>query len=320
MYDRHPTVLIFFFLLLSVSEYLYLPTAWPHFTSIHKLLSSLAMILPYIFLYLASFTDPGAITPESHVRLMAQYPYDYTLYHPGIHCSTCRLLKPARSKHCSICKRCVGRMDHHCIFINNCVGANNTGHFLLLLLTTAILTLYGGLLGISILSSVIRTRYPTWSWFPSPPMRSYWISLSYGLQLFPAMGSVTLLSLFTSPLVWGLLAYHLYLIYAGTTTNESLKWSDFQADMDDGLVYRRKMKADRQKNPRVEPLWTRWPVEAEQVMVRTDDGELPKGKNLPGEGAWEQVWKLRDVENLYDLGFWDNLLDVMWPGYMFRSG
>ncbi|MCV5153383.1 hypothetical protein OFC46_26170, partial [Escherichia coli] len=31
-YDQHPTILIFFFLLLSVGEYLYLPVAWPHFS------------------------------------------------------------------------------------------------------------------------------------------------------------------------------------------------------------------------------------------------------------------------------------------------
>jgi palmitoyltransferase len=326
MYDRHPTVLIFFFLLLSVSEYFYLPGAWPHFTLVHQILGPIAIALPYLFLYLASFTDPGTITPSTHVHFMAQYPYDYTLFHPGIYCSTCRLLKPARSKHCSICKRCVSKLDHHCIFINSCVGSQNHHYFLLLLLTTGILTLYGGCLGLNLISTTIRTQYPLWTIWPfsstssSQTWNQYFLSWQYGLQFSVGMGAVTMLALLTSPLVWGLLAYHIWLVYCGTTTNESMKWADYQADMDDGLVFKRKMAPDRPKNPRIEPVWTRWPVESEQVLVRTEDGKPPRGGDLPGIGDWEPVWNLRDVENLYDLGFWDNLLDVLWPGFDFRQG
>jgi hypothetical protein len=324
MYDKHPTILIFFFLLLSVSEYLYLPAAWPLFTPFHKITGAIAIVLPYAFLYRAAFTDPGIITPSTHVHAMAQYPYDFTLFHPGIYCETCRLLKPARSKHCSVCKRCVSKMDHHCIFINNCVGAQNQHYFILLLLSTAILTLYGGVLGMSIMADKIRIQYPLWTLWPwyrdALPWKQYLICWSYGLQHSVGLGAVTMLALLTTPLVWGLLAYHMYLIYCGTTTNESMKWSDWQAEMDDGVVFRRKIPADRVKNPRIEPTWTRWPVEPEQVMVRTDDGKPPRGDHLPGVGEWEPIWKLRDVENLYDLGFWDNLLDVFYPGYEFRSG
>lgn len=70
------------------------------------------------------------------------------------------------------------------------------------------------------------------------------------------MGSVTLLCILTSPLVWGLLAYHIYLIYCGTTTNESMKWSDWAAEMADGFVFKRKLPVDRQKDASVEPLST----------------------------------------------------------------
>jgi palmitoyltransferase len=89
--------------------------------------------------------------------------------------------------------------------------------------------------------------------------------------------------------------------------------------MGDGFAFKRRLEVGRVKDVRVEPAWTRWPVEAEQVMVRTDDGKLPVGENLPGVGEWEAVWRLKDVENLYDLGFWDNLVDVFVPGFMFRD-
>ncbi|KAK3342780.1 DHHC palmitoyltransferase-domain-containing protein [Neurospora tetraspora] len=330
-YDQHPTILIFFFLLLSVGEYLYLPVAWPHLSSVHKILGTLAIFCPYLFLYLSAFTDPGTVNPETHVREMARYPYDFTLFHPGTSCETCRFLKPARSKHCSICKKCVGRMDHHCIFINNCVGANNQRWFILLLLSTAILTLYGGVLGLGIIRQKIQARFPYWTLLPWWTSTQAWedgsldfhrwlVLWSWGLQSGVAMGSVTLLALLTTPLVWGLLGYHLWLVYCGTTTNESMKWQDWQAEMDEGGVYKRRIESGRVKDLKVEPAWTRWPVEAEQVMVRTDDGKPPRSSHrLPGEGEWEAVWRLKDVENLYDIGLWDNLVDVFLPYFMFKE-
>lgn len=130
------------------------------------------------------------------------------------------------------------------------------------------------------------------------------------------MGTVTLLCLLTSPLVWGLLGYHLYLIWAGTTTNESMKWSDWQAEMSDGFVFKRKLAEDRQKDTDIEPTWTPWPVDCAQIVLRTNDGQPPRGPDAIGVGEWERVWKLADIENLYDLGLKDNLIDVFLP----RSG
>ncbi|KAK4038208.1 Palmitoyltransferase SWF1 [Parachaetomium inaequale] len=333
MYDRHPTVLIFFFILLAGGEYLYLPTAWPQLSPLQKTTGALAIILPYLFLYLAAFSDPGSITPANHIPEMARYPYDFTLFHPGASCATCRLLKPARSKHCSVCRRCVARCDHHCIFINNCVGAGNQHWFILLLLSTGVLTLYGGVLGVRLMTAQIRLRFPAWALLPwranggrGMGFTEWLVIWSWGMQDGGrgsgggvAMGAVTLLALMLSPLVWGLLGYHLWLVYCGTTTNESMKWSDWQVEMGDGFAFKRRLEVGRVKDVRVEPAWTRWPVEPEQVMVRTDDGKLPVGENLPGVGEWEAVWRLKDVENLYDLGFWDNLVDVFVPGFMFRD-
>ncbi|KAI1088123.1 zf-DHHC-domain-containing protein [Rostrohypoxylon terebratum] len=321
MYDRHPTVLIFFILLLSVGEYLYLPGVWPRLSLIHRIFGSISIILPYLFLYLAATGDPGVITPATHSRYMSHYPYDFSLFHPGSLCRTCGLLKPARSKHCSVCKRCVHKMDHHCVFINNCVGYGNQHYFILLLLSTATLTLYGGLLGLVAIADSARNHNKNFSLFPKPHTWSwsqYFIALTMGIQDDVGVGSVTLLALMTSPLVWGLLAYHVYLIYCGTTTNESMKWQDWQAEMDDGCAFKRALPDDRAKDPAQESLWTRWPLEPIQVLVRTDDGTPPSGPDAPGIGEWERVWRLRDIENLYDLGFWDNLLDVFVPNHSFH--
>lgn len=201
-----------------------------------------------------------------------------------------------------------------CIFINNCVGYGNQHWFLLLLFTTAVLTSYATYVGTSLLSSLIQQHIPRWtltgrgfSW------SEHFDILAWALQEKTRMGAVTLLCLLTSPLIWGLLGYHLYLIWAGTTTNESMKWSDWEAEMSDGFVFKRKLPEDRQKDPSIEPAWTPWPADSTQIIFRTEDGLPPRGPDAIGVGEWERVWKLADIENLYDLGWKDNLVDVFLP-------
>jgi palmitoyltransferase len=105
----------------------------------------------------------------------------------------------------------------------------------------------------------------------------------------------------------------MYLIWAGTTTNESMKWSELQADMADGCVFKRDLPEGRPKDESVEPVRTLWPVESQQIVLRTTDALAPRGAQARGIGEWDRVWKLAAVENLYDLGFKDNLTDIFLP-------
>lgn len=254
---------------------------------------------------------------------MELYPYDFSIYQPGQECRTCRFLKPARSKHCNVCKRCVGRMDHHCIFINKCVGYGNHHWFLLTLVSTAVLTTYGALMGGSIMMSQMTDRYPHWTLWPPKYLswHEYLGVWSYGLQQSVPMGAITLLTAMLSPMVWGLLGYSLFLVYCGTTTNETAKWGDWEYEMDDGYAFRRRMSPHRQKFTTIEPAFTRWPVETEQILTRSEDGRPPPDDApLPGEGPWQRVWKLKDVVNMYDLGFKDNLRDVFIRDCQFDKG
>lgn len=67
-----------------------------------------------------------------------------------------------------------------------------------------------------------------------------------------------------------------------------------------------------------------WPISSDQVVVRTADGQPPilpghrRHAEEPrdaasGEGEWRQVWHLSQVVNLYDLSWWDNWMDVLFP-------
>ncbi|RSM14591.1 hypothetical protein CEP52_001271 [Fusarium oligoseptatum] len=320
VYERHWTVVVFFLLIMGIGEYMFLPEVWSKIGTFSKFTVAITVLLPYTFLYLACAADPGYITPENHEYYLSLYPYDHTLFHPGHVCRTCKLLKPARSKHCNLCKRCVAKADHHCVFINSCVGYGNQHYFVLLLASTALLCTYGGLLGLSIITSRIPRWSPTWSlWKPkSMDLTEYVAAWGWAIQDNVNMGGTSLLAILTAPLVWGLLLYTLYLIWSGTTTNETLKWSEWKEDMQDGYAFRRSMPANRRKNERVEPRFTRWPVETEQILITTQDGRPPKDDApIPGEGPWERVWGLGHVENLYDMGFWDNLVDVFVADYAF---
>lgn len=44
-------------------------------------------------------------------------------------CSTCRIVRPLRSKHCPKCHRCVAQFDHHCPFLGTDIGAGNHNSF-----------------------------------------------------------------------------------------------------------------------------------------------------------------------------------------------
>lgn len=142
------------------------------------------------------------------------------------------------------------------------------------------------------------------------------------------IGSVTMLAALTAPLAWGLFLYHVYLIWAGMTTNESHKWADWRDDIADGIVFKGQRRSrgsgERPTNPGTEPK-VAWPLESDQILVRREQGwsssseadehrtglssALDIDHKNDGKG-WTNVMKLEEVYNIYDLGFWDNLADI----------
>ena len=138
------------------------------------------------------------------------------------------------------------------------------------------------------------------------------------------VGAIGLLATLTAPLSWGLFAYQVYLIWAGMTTNETSKWSGLREDMADGMVWKgRKSSILGQDRPSEadHPIsgdfelgrTTRWPISVDQLVVRTNDGKPPDLMPRSGrshEAVWSRCRHLDEIENLYDLGFWDNFRDV----------
>jgi hypothetical protein len=236
-----------------------------------------------------------------------------------------------------MCKHCIARQDHHCIWINNCVGDGNHHYFLYFIIATSVLLTYGSSIGYSLMSDILqRSTYPphmhppgTWnpqvehwskglSWY-------HWIDCwSWVLSVDVRVGAVTLLAALTAPMGWGFLAYHLYLLWAGTTTNETIKWSDVRADIRDGWVFiapKPTSIVPQLQGTDIEPD-VQWPKPSTQIFWRDEDGKIPfsdgadysdhlGNKNPLSELAWRRATGLKEVENIYDIGFVKNLKDIL---------
>ncbi|KAL4785233.1 DHHC palmitoyltransferase-domain-containing protein [Aspergillus varians] len=295
---------------------------------IHRLCIPVAVGLPYYFLY-ASVVTKSFITPDNHAEEMKRYPYDKVIFHPGHSCETCHFLKPARSKHCSFCKGCVSRHDHHCIWLTNCVGLNNYRYFLSLLLSLSVMLIYGTWLGYSLLSQTLDKLIPR-----SAPVRINKQSWSTLLNICAAViasdtrvGGITMLMFMTAPLAVAFLAYHTYLIWAGMTTNESAKWSDWKDDVADGMAFKFVDGHKRSESPLLDFPETRcsWPVNSDQILVltegeppkeghrihrRSNDVIQPQDPDVAIDQRFVQVKSMKEIDNIYDLGFWNNLCHI----------
>jgi hypothetical protein len=333
------TLQVFFLGLVTTCAVLFVPEAWPHLSWGHRLLIVVFLPQPYVFTYLCNRTTPTSphiITPASHAAALRQYPYDYKLFYPGMECRTCRLPKPARSKHCSLCRACVARQDHHCIWVNNCVGRGNYRYFLGLLASmAALLSIAAHLARVALAPAVAAhfATYPEWhaqdaadglsSLLPAGSgglVARVLARVDGGLDVLStafmiggvSVGGVGFLALLTAPLPAALLAYHVYLLWAGSTTNETAKWGDWREDVRDGLAYAAPVVAESPMQPA-----TPWPRRSRFFLVVTCDGAPPRHlaediKAVVGEDAtWKRCRDLKDMDNMYDLGFWGNLKEAL---------
>ncbi|KAK5113195.1 hypothetical protein LTR62_003531 [Meristemomyces frigidus] len=329
-YEKNPVVLIIYLSLLTGASGLFLREGTQKIPFLLLLPLPILLGLPYWSTYVTVVSNADHITAETIEARLYDYPYDYILFHPDTFCTTCNRSKPARSKHCSLCKVCVAKCDHHCPWVNNCLGRANYRYFLLLLLSLAVLQVYGAYLAYYILRPQLQYTSPrfiegrrTWSDVGTGMVRAI---NAGGLSI----AGVGLLAASTATLPLGLLAYHCYLIWAGSTTNESQKWADWQDDMMDGYAFiasREKLRTHNRlrrsngtsaatgiENPALtlgvneaNEVHVPWPINSDQVIVRTSDGKPPQGQ----EALWKQVWKLEDVVNIYDLGGWQNFKAIL---------
>ncbi len=319
------TFQIFYFFVLSGSIILFLPAAYSHLT-ILQLVSAVTLIaLPYFFTYMTIRSTASVITRENHDREMHRYPYDHAIYQPGQFCRTCRFLKPARSKHCSVCNVCITKHDHHCVWVMNCIGKGNAVYFMAMIASLGIIMNYGAYLAYIITQKVITAEitrqtgntYQQSRWSADKTWSQYGEFHLWAFAQDFRIGAVGALAFMTAPLAWALFFYHTYLIWAGITTNETSKWADWRDDIADGIVFKTKRSTNRQdaRDTQIEPMID-WPISNTQQLLRNEDYDPQRpwmnGHNEQsiGDGSLRKVKGLDEIENIYDLGFWRNLMDM----------
>jgi hypothetical protein len=163
----------------------------------------------------APMSRSALVAASSHAALRAAYhayvSADAALPAAPAVCVTCRLERPLRAKHCRSCKTCVYRFDHHCPFINNCVGAGNYRHFILWLLSLAVLAL------LFICSYILALR------LAHPNMTL----LAAGMYHAPMTAWVLSCALYIA-LALTMLRYHIPLVLTGLTTNEMMNQARYK--------------------------------------------------------------------------------------------
>ena len=212
----------------------------------------------------------------------------------------------------------------------NCVGRDNYVYFLSLLLSLSVMLTYGSYLGYGVLcqtrdlllpsGSHLRLIQQDWTTF----FNIWFVVLAADARV----GVVFMLAFMTAPLAMAFLVYHTYLIWAGMTTNESGKWSELKEDVADGYVFRSTWR-EIYGTTSTDSFSGSWPGNSEQILILTDgdpptEGDLElllsnnnvqNGQNGHADGPvdrrWTRVRSMKEVDNIYDLGFWDNLRDAV---------
>ncbi|XP_061563706.1 palmitoyltransferase ZDHHC4 isoform X1 [Cololabis saira] len=180
-----------------------------------------------VLFFLCIKTDPGTVTKNSISGQLHIYSYDRRLFHPGVPCPTCQLIKPARSKHCRVCNRCVQRFDHHCVWVNNCIGAQNTRYFLLYLISLCamagdIVLLTGDMLLHAVLhSGLLQASYIDEHGQQQPAGLLFVIQHLF--LTFPRIVFMLGFLIFVFFLLAGYALFHSYLALVNQTSNEWYK-------------------------------------------------------------------------------------------------
>ncbi|CAL9105990.1 probable protein S-acyltransferase 17 isoform X1 [Musa acuminata AAA Group] len=302
----NPILQIFYLVILGVtyfiigkSSFRYIPGFYV--SEFHWYTGMLAVGVGVLLFLLTSFSDPGTVTTENVSKYVSAYPYDDIIYMEK-ECSTCKILKPARSKHCGICNRCVARFDHHCGWMNNCIGEKNTRYFMAFLLWHFLICLYGALVLGLILAGQLKEHkiiYILTAYYGiehsfsslSPPVVQ-WLLGSYNSQILLIM-FLAIISL----LLAGFFGYHAHLCLTNTTTNETFKWQDY-------ISWKRKLNEAKASAAALKA----------GIQAISEEAKAPESK-------WRAFFRRSPLQNddvivknnLYDQGLISNICEIIFP-------
>lgn len=273
--------------------------------SYHKPLGALNFAVCVVTFILASFVNPGTITKENNAAYLAAYPSDNFMFPADRTCTSCGIVKPARSKHCRVTDRCVAKFDHHCIWLNNTVGERNYRWFMAYLLSNSVLMLYGAFAALTIFLTEIQALDLFNATFVNnttgQKMKAgYGIVFQYLLAKHNALMMVSFIATIMGLVISGFSLYHVWLAGTNTTTNETFKWKEARWHH---------REAEEMRLEQVET--TAKDLLQDSVMAARFNGSIDAARKFVNA-------KLEGVApippNAYDTGsFWANISEVVYP-------
>ena len=118
------------------------------------------------------------------------------------------------------------------------------------------------------------------------------------------------------------MSYTLYLVFRGVTTNEMMKWDEISEMIADGRLYRVARQGENWK----EQVGFRERNDVDH-QIQDDDDDINKSElrrrthsdisnkeeNANAVPEKVKVLHLDELDNIYDRGWWVNLMDVLFP-------
>lgn len=254
-YSRNPLLQIFYLVLVVGASHMFYEHAYVHIgcrflPEYHRPGYFICIAACVLSWATASIADPGTMDAKS-VKGRYHYSFDRGVTCTvGKVCTTCDLVRPARSHHCSLCNACVGRHDHHCPWLNNCVGENNYRWFQLFLLTHAFVLSYACWAAYNICLSTIADQgfyqlepaklavAAGWRWqlvidpqTGQPRHLSYREIFQLAMSFEPKVAMFGLFCVMIGATLYAFWGYHFYLTVSNATTSESIRRGRYRSKM-----------------------------------------------------------------------------------------
>ncbi|ODV87329.1 hypothetical protein CANARDRAFT_189297, partial [[Candida] arabinofermentans NRRL YB-2248] len=267
-----------------------------------------SIALNYVSFLMATFADPGSLrklsaNPEQLERLRRSniFKSDGVIFFDDVDCKTCNLPKMARSKHCSSCENCALMFDHHCVWLNNDVGYYNYRYFIMFLVSTIWIFVYGGYLNYQALNLYLTNeKLPDYIASVSY-IKQIWLLITKSTVENEVAGILLCLCVLLCPLLIMFLYEHVHNMYMGVTTNETAKWEYINHLVVGGYLYKLYTPDNRVNyivlDDETDPNHTRFVRLEDEVTV----------VNITPACKLIKVRDWQDLYNVYDKGFINNV-------------